>query len=378
MSLTDSIPVVREDKPETLADRQEGTAVQTISIQRIRPDPNQPRQIIPEELRDKVPGSDPVDIMHKWTELAENDATCMQRLQGIEELAQTLHEQGLIHAITVREKTPTDDVADDVEYLIVTGERRFWAHVYLATQGKPVRWGDTNRNPEHVRTEVVPQDINVSAYQLIENIHKSSLNALEKARGYVALRRERAAQLLSGSTNEDVDPSDIPWEKVENIVPWTVVDEMVGKSPRYRRHVLQVLDLHEQTQQTIAELNLSERAVRPLAAVRDDIDLQEQVTEALRKKSKLGDPITGSAVEQLVTHYQNPHKSRSTSDDSSGTETVFDPDKPVRSILNLVGQLRDLSKTQRKQVTKNMDEEIVEQIEQLRDELGKLLELVEQ
>jgi len=378
MSLTDSIPVVRKDKPETLADKQDGTAVQTISIQKIRPDLNQPRQILPTALREKVRDSNPEDIMKKWIEMAEEDATCMQRLEGIEELAQTLHEQGLIHAITVREAAPQDDVPKDVEYLIVTGERRFWAHAYLATQGKPVRWGDTNRSAEHVRAEVVPQDINVSAYQLIENIHKSNLNALEKARGYVALRREHAAQLLSGSTDSYVDPSDIPWEKVETIVPWTVVDEMVGKSARYRRHILQVLELQEETQQTIAELNLSERAVRPLATVRDDIDLQEQVTEALRKKNKLGDPIHGSAIEELVAMYQDPHKTPAPSDDSSDTKTVFDPGKPVHSILNLVGQLRDLSQTQRKQVAKNMDEEIVERIEQLRHYLDNLLELVEQ
>lgn len=103
-----------------------------IELSDITPDPNQPRRIKDTKSRD------------------------------LKSLAKTIKEKGVLEPLLVRES--------DEGYLLVAGERRYWASHLAKLTAVPVRI---------VRLD----DQEIAEVQLIENIQRKDLNPLERARG---------------------------------------------------------------------------------------------------------------------------------------------------------------------------------------------------
>ncbi len=120
--------------------------------------------------------------------------------------------------------------------------------------------------------------ITVRAHQLVENIMREDINAVEKARGLWALRYElsgvndsspgagQANVAVEGGVN-DSSPSEL--------VPWERVSEELGIAKRYRIYLSSVLNLCSEAQELVMENGLAEITIRPIVQkLRDERDLQ--------------------------------------------------------------------------------------------------------
>jgi ParB-like chromosome segregation protein Spo0J len=199
----------------------------------------------------------------------------------------------LINPITVRPPRGQDAIPRDVQYLVVTGERRYWAHLLLALEGRTIQDGSNTRPADQVQAIIAPEGISVRAHQFIENFVREDINALEKAWGLWGLRYE-----LSGVNHgsPDIDEGDL--------VPWARVEETLGISKRHRIYLTGVLQLGDEALQMIGESNLRERTIRPIVQrLREWPDLQVDALHQLmawqQEDEEPGEAIT-QAVERLV------------------------------------------------------------------------------
>lgn len=141
-------PVEQKDKHYTPNDPElrQGEAVFHIELDKIHPNPYQPRREFDEET--------------------------------LKELAHSIQEYGIIQPLVVSRLRTEKDSGADVEYQIIAGERR-WRAAKLA--GLP-------RVPVVVRKEEAPKGNLELA--LVENLQRSNLNPVETARAYSRLQDE--------------------------------------------------------------------------------------------------------------------------------------------------------------------------------------------
>jgi ParB/RepB/Spo0J family partition protein len=263
----------------------EGETATTFHIDTLIPDPNQPRNLLPADLYAQlfVDHQRPSAVLQEWlarAAAADAPRALRQDVEGLRRLASTIDHKGLINPITVREPLPLDgELPAGIEYVIVTGERRWWAHVLLTTERRPVGEG---AQPDQIRATVVPAE-GVRALQLIENIAREDLSLLEKAQGIVALREELE-------------------EESDGRVTWGEVEEMLGMSRSYRTRILKVLRLSPEAQRLVREHDLTEKVVRPVAEnLLDRPELQEKVlAQAVRWQQSEDESGSHRQVAQLV------------------------------------------------------------------------------
>lgn len=226
-----------------------------IPLNHILPDPNQPRRLLPEGLAHQVAQGElsPVEAMQAWLDLEADQPS--HTLRQLQTLASSIAQHGLINPITVRSAATEPDLAlpPQVQYLVVTGERRYWAHVLLVVEQKQIQIGEITQDPQTIQANQVAPGVSIRAHQLLENILREDINAVEKARGLWALRYE-----LSGVNHGS------PTANAQELVTWVQVQEALGFSKRYRIFVTSVLELNPTAQMLIEQHNLSERMVRPI------------------------------------------------------------------------------------------------------------------
>lgn len=280
--------------PYSQGDAPQG-ATQSLPLTAVRPDPQQPRRLLPRHLaRDVALGTlSPMQAMRRWVEAEEEGASA--DLQALRRLADSIARHGLINPISVRPAGEEEETPPGVTHFIVTGERRYWAHVLLALEGRAVQVGASAREATEIRVGVTAPGITIRAHQLIENIMREDINAVEKARGLWALREElsKASQSSPTQDSSKVNESS-PLEddaKVNDsspsgdrspLVPWNRVSEELGISKRYRIYLTSVLDLCEEAQELVMEHGLAEITIRPVVQkLRDDPQLQVAALQQL-------------------------------------------------------------------------------------------------
>lgn len=264
-----------------------------LSLDVLLPDPGQPRRLLPDHLASELVWGRlrPRQALQAW--MRQPDWSGNQKAIQLRRLADSIAQHGLINPITVRPSSGQDAVPREVQYLIVTGERRFWAHVLLALENRVIQDGETARPADQIQAIVAPQGISIRAHQFIENFMREDINAVEKAGGLWALRYE-----LSGVNHgsPQIDESEL--------VPWARVEETLGISKRHRIYLTGVLELADEALQMIGESNLRERTIRPIVQrLRDWPDLQVDAINQLlawqQDDEESGEGIT-QAVERLV------------------------------------------------------------------------------
>lgn len=242
----------------------------------IRPDPAQPRSLLPPDLAQSFEGGelDAQAVIKAWQERAPDNPA----LADLQRLADSIAQHGLINPISVREN-PAGEADTGITYLIVTGERRWWAHVLLLAANREIQEGETLRKPDQIKITLTAQGISVRAHQLIENLIRSDLGAIEKAEGVWALRYELS----------NIDPnSPSPDSK---LVPWKEVEQSLGISGRYRRFITSVMSLSDEVQALIQQHHLSEYAVRPITKLKDHPALQQQALQQLLTWQQEGEDV---------------------------------------------------------------------------------------
>ena len=184
----------------------------------IRPDPNQPRSLLPPDLVGLFENGlmSPEAIISEWQKKPN------QAFEGITKLADSIAQHGLINPISVQPAQA--NFSKGIKYLIVTGERRWWAHVLLWTQGRDINEGDTRYPANQIKINLTAKGVSIRAHQLIENVVREDINAVEKAHGMWALRYE-----LSNKNWSSIIPTSA---QERHLVDWKEVEKSLGVSNR--------------------------------------------------------------------------------------------------------------------------------------------------
>ncbi len=248
--------------------------IATYKLASILPDPDQPRQLLsPAYLKALWTGQwDAEEALSAWLTAAEANEGEMRKVSRLRELADSIAQHGLISPITVRFPEPDEDIPIGIRHIIVTGERRFWAHVLLALEDRQIKQGSEQRSPREIQTVPSAPGVLVRAHQLVENLQREDINAIEKAWGLWALRYELSgvnyrSPFITGNTQETPET----WLVVEDeekesdsLVSWATVCQAVGMTNRYRIYLTNTLQLTSEAQSLIQQYDLAEMVIRPI------------------------------------------------------------------------------------------------------------------
>ena len=144
--------------------------------------------------------------------------------EALDELAQSIKENGLIQPITVREV--------DGHYEIIAGERRFRACVKAGYEKLPC----------YIMS---PSDEEAAQMALVENVQRQDLSAIEEAKSYVQIMRQASL------TQEQVA-------------------RKIGKSQSAVANKIRLLNLPEEIQEGVIDGKITERHARALLSVPEE------------------------------------------------------------------------------------------------------------
>lgn len=172
--------------------------------------------------------------------------------ESIEQLAQTLDEEGLLQPIIVRE--------DGEGYEIVAGERRYRAAKSLGWEKIPAIVNNLS-------------DAQTASLALIENLQRENLNPIDEALAYQELM------------------------KINNLTQ-TQLAQNIGKSQSYVANKLRLLKLAPSVQQSLAQGQISARHGRALLAL--DVDQQGRLLKEILDKD-----LSVKETEKIAADFDN-------------------------------------------------------------------------
>ncbi len=208
--------------------------VQHLPLEEIRPDPGQPRRLLPSDLAAALFGGElpPLVVLDRLVERADGDPRLASTLDALADLAADIAAHGLISPITVYRAE-----GGLVRYTIETGERRWWAHWWLVRGGQ--------EDFRHIRALVVPPRSN-RVRQLSENLKREELTAVETALGLATLILEiEGEELPDWYQSRDLLPAavrELVTRRLKHGV-WPEVVERLGYSRQHWSHYLNLLRL---------------------------------------------------------------------------------------------------------------------------------------
>ena len=179
----------------------------------------------------------------------------------MEELTQSVRENGLIQPITVR-KLSSD------RYELIAGERRLRAARNVGLKTVPCILMNINETKS-------------SLYNLIENIQRTNLNFFEEALGF------RNILISTGITQDELS-------------------KMLGKSQSYISNKLRLLKLTEEQRQKIIDNNLSERHARCLLSLENHEQIDRVPSIMADKHLSVAD--SEKLVNQILNHSVKKNK----------------------------------------------------------------------
>ncbi|MCQ3975094.1 MAG: hypothetical protein DPW09_16765 [Anaerolineae bacterium] len=372
----------------------------TLPLEEIRPDPSQPRQLLPSGLSEALAAGQltPTEALRAWLKQAEvsENIAAQRSIRELRRLAASIAQHGLINPITVRQARVEETLPPGVTYVIVTGERRYWSHVLLSLESRTIQEGVEVVEPGQIKAFVVQAGISVRAHQLIENLMREDINAVEKARGLWALRYELSGVNHSSPLNENIESTQVNHGSPPGpaLVPWGQVEEALDISKRYRIFVTGVLELGTEAQNLVAEHGLSERMIRPITQKlkgRPDLQikaLQQLIRwrEAQEEDGEASQPLVASTealVAELLHQAGAQDKTGSTPMRKSPPAAHRSPGaeqfrSKVQSALRFLTKLEepDLIDLTQNLATTTHYAEVVEDLRDLRERIDAILDAV--
>ncbi len=156
--------------------------------------------------------------------------------ESLEELTNSIKEQGVIQPIVVR-----PDKSQDGKYEIVAGERR-----WLASQ---------NAGLHEVPVVILNiDDVKSLEFAIVENVQRQDLNAIEEARGYQKL----------------IDDFSYNQEKLS---------QFIGKSRSYIANSLRLLTLPKEVLLMVEQENLSAGHARSLIGLNNSVEIAKKIIQ---------------------------------------------------------------------------------------------------
>ena len=232
---------------------------QLIPIDQVRPDPAQPRRLLPPDLQKELAlGVSPFDILAQLRTRAEHNKWLRERLTELDALAHSIGEDSLMNPIRV--------IADGEErYRIEEGERRWWAHHILVQQGK--------EQFQTIRAFVVePTSVSSGLLRrrVAENVLRSDFTAIELARAMAT----RIQEIL------DAEPG-IKRSEAERRV-----GKENGMSDRRVRQFVALLTLSPEVQEMAQQVRLTENSLRRIVGIKDATKQLMAVRELMQPSQK--------------------------------------------------------------------------------------------
>ncbi len=216
--------------------------VRPIPINQIRPDPTQPRKLLPPKLAQMLSsGVSPLDILDQLRTRAARDKWTRKKLSKLGALANSIGKDGLMNPIRIIRN-------DDDHYRIEQGERRWWAHHILVRQG--------NERFQTIAAFVVDPNVESSGLlrrRVAENVHRDDFTAIELAHAMA----NRILEILAAKP-------DTKQSEAERLV-----GKENGMSDRRVRQFLALLNLSPECQELAQQARLSENALRRIVGIED-------------------------------------------------------------------------------------------------------------
>ena len=363
--------------------REQAGLVSPIPLTSILPDPAQPRQLLADAIVQKIAAGEqtPAAALQEWANQAKGKGVAPALKKNVRELhhlADSIARHGLINPISVRRVPTHMQVPDDTRYLIVTGERRYWAHILLQLEEREIQEGVETKSPERIKATIAPEGISVRAHQIIENLLREDINAVEKASGFVALRQELSGldpTIPRGEVNHGSPPKPVAWKQVE---------ETLGISKRYRIYVTSVLNLNKEAQEIIRANGLTERRVRPIIqGLKKHPALQVKALQEVVKAAS-GGPDQGSAfsVNDVVDSILPPEERKQPRAASETVSQAIGPEQlhtRIKSTLRLFERLGEAEMLGLAEALANseINMPVMADLQALEQQLNQLLNAVE-
>lgn len=335
-----------------------GDGQDTASILRdlfaILPDPNQPRQLMTSDLVNRLwQGDTPQQVLGDWLVQAQSleaSPALRRAAHSLLGLADRIAENSLLHPIAVRPMDLLEERPEGITHMIVAGERRWWAHVYLYSQGRPILGQDS---AEQIKAVDVPPELNIRVAQVVENTMRDDLNVWERAMALKAIKDELAS--LNGKST------------------WTEVEKMLGMDHVYRTRITNTLELSAEAINFIRWYDLTESAVRPVTEkLRQHPQLQTVALHKLAEWQEAGEGASNSRLTSFIEGLLKPRKSKTMPSNDEGVHMAH---MMFRRLSGAVKVFRKLDKNGVRYLreTVNQDEKARLQLIELRDQLNQIL-----
>ena len=365
----------------------------TLPLKFILPDFSQPRNLLPTTLTQEIASGElsPQAALQQWLALAEtapNQPGQRRTVLELKRLADSIARHGLINPISVRPPRPDETVPPGCKYLVVTGERRYWAHIYLLSNNKEIKEGDATASPADVKVTFTADGVSVKAHQLIENILRENINAVERAHGFWALRYELSGVNYSSPSADsgEADAGTVN-DSSPQLIPWARVEEALGISKRYRIFVTSVLNLSDEAQGFVQRYHFSEMTIRPIVQkLKGRPDLQLKALKQLaawqvenETEDGPGRAIVASVkelVEQLLAADKAPERAATASKitRSVSSEPVIRFRDKVRQTLDFLNRLKTGDRSNlNKALAREEYAEIIIDLRLLREQIDQIL-----
>ncbi len=283
-----------------------------VELERILPDPNQPRFVLPGDLRTQVNDGkvSPREAMEILVSRAESGDRLARLIlggdtvtgdtdgaiedKGLQALAESILSVGLRQPINVY-TVSRSDAPGVTFYQVAEGERRYWAHQLLVLQGH----GEYSRIQCVIET--MPDDeMLIRRRQQAENAARQDLSAIARAR---AIRQIRERLQLEMGTR-------VPGETTIKLPSQRELDEAVGREVkafagraiggRMVRNYLRLLNLSAELQDLVEAAHLTEKQLRPVMQLKTEDKQREMILQIIDQK------LSGRVVASLVGDPQKP------------------------------------------------------------------------
>ncbi|MBI3046319.1 MAG: ParB/RepB/Spo0J family partition protein [Candidatus Harrisonbacteria bacterium] len=172
--------------------------------------------------------------------------------ESLKELGSSIREFGILHPIVVTKHEVETDHGTDVEYHLISGERRWRASKMVGLE----------RIPAIIRA--MPSERERLEMAIIENIQREDLNPIETARAYAKLQDQ------FGLTQREIAVR-------------------VGKSREVVANAVRLLNLPTEIQEAVAKSQINESQARLLLMLSDLKDQQNLFTELVSSNLSVRD-----------------------------------------------------------------------------------------
>ena len=256
----------------------------SIQISAVRPDRYQARHVLPRQLRQKFFNNemDWREVAKQWIELARKDNLVRNELDELMQLGRSLDQDGQIKPIT---GSFIKNEKDEQIFLILTGERRFWATVI-----RTVMSGDEE---EPNVLALVDEDPTVRK-QILENITHKPLTAIGKARAIARIILEEAGVFPEPNQSEH-DYFKKMFDVKTTAETAQLIEETLGISQYQYYRFRKLLELPVQLQYMADQADIPEGILRQLSSMSD-----EEQTKAIDYYLKQEDPPSVREFQRLL------------------------------------------------------------------------------